>query len=133
MASVVVPVSSEVNFIGKRIKSSKQRHVWSFYVRRDGAADPAVDNYFECELLCSKKSAKRRISVNGHLMKQVAGKADESVKICIAGLALEAKQLGKQYDLIIGGQSFARLFAERKCEEVGDQPRELGETASLGK
>jgi hypothetical protein len=114
----VVPVSHEVDFVGKRIKTSKLRHLWSFYVRRNDAVDPAVDNYFEVELLFSKKSSKRRVSVNGHLMKQVAGKVDENVKFCISGLVLEVKpEVRSGYDLLIGGESFSQLNPDHKLDE----------------
>jgi len=116
-ASLITPVACQAEFVGKHIKTSKTKVAWSFYVRKEVAADPAVDSYFEVELLASKTSGKRRLYVNEHLMKEVEGKA-ASLRFCHAGLVLEVVASSKkkkekveaEYDLLIGGQSFSELL-----------------------
>jgi len=104
-SSSVNPISKDVQFVGKHIKTSKMRVVWSFKIRK------AAWYLFEVELLASK-SGKRRISVNGHLTKECDSKTKDqhtSFKFHHGGLALEVLQKGSDFDLLIGSQLFSEV------------------------
>jgi len=117
----IAPISKEVAFVGKRIKTSKAKVTWSFNVTRTDAED----RHFKVELLASKKSGKRRVSVNDHLMKEVDVNS-KSLRFSTGGILLEpiVGKLSKkkeddqiEYDLLVGGHSLSALYLELKRQQ----------------
>lgn len=100
--------------MGKIIKTSKRKYVWSFRLH-DNAAHPGC-KAFEVVLTDSQVSKKRQVHVNGverpvDSQKQGQNFADSPVIVMTQPLTaylLREKQ-GHQYDLYIEGQRFQEL------------------------
>jgi len=114
-------LAQRVEFVGKRIKTSKTKVTWSFNIKQV---------CFTVELFDSKSSGKRRVHVNGHLAKEVSAKGATTLQFRNTGLSFEvaigdkspAKKSSKGnkagepdcvaasvYDLRVDGHSFAEI------------------------
>jgi len=101
-----------LKLVGKHIKSSKSKISWSFDVR-------AV--CFTIELLVSSYSGKKRVKLNGQVMKEAKDTSALAFKHSDMAFQLieTSKNRGKYgYDLLINGHAFSELHKARLAQKL---------------
>jgi len=100
-----------LDLVGKRIKSSKSKISWSFDVH-------AV--CFTIELLISSYSGKKRVKMNGQVVKEA--KDTSALTFTHGGVifdVINSKYRGKYgYDLLINGHAFSELHKGRIAQKL---------------
>ena len=98
--SIIFAISYDHQSVGKRIKSSKKRHIWKVSIN---------GTVHQIDLFLSKFSGKKTLKIDDYI--KFAGKklVQETFPISESDTIL-LKQAGKRYDLFINNAPFQKFF-----------------------